>query len=365
MDFLSIKLAIKKTLYAIPNQVFQKIQGLNIEAGNINCDSTINTANINASIAHIHDLDSKILSVNINGVPNIVQNNAIAAIGEAACAQSPGAVAIGRYTIVSANADDAIAIGNEAAAGAPGALALSPNASAVAQNAVAIGHGAGANGPEAMALGCGAEADLDYAVAVGHNAQASAIDAIAAGAGASAGGDNSAALGWNAGAYGAGAVAAGHNAMSCGMDSVAIGAGAGAYGDRSNAFGCNNSALAGGSMVLGNGFDENNQLANNTPDALVMAARASAPLIAMLPASQSGGRGKFGVGVDPDDARFASISDGGAIVAGDLYHAGGSAGFFGAAPVAQPAAITGATTDERLNDLIAKLTSLGLLAPPA
>lgn len=45
-----------------------------------------------------------------------------------------------------------------------------------------------------------------------------------------------------------------------------------------------------------------------------------------------------------------------------LKHTGALAGFFGATPVPRPAAITGATTDDKLNDLIAKLQALGLIS---
>jgi len=111
------------------------------------------------------------------------------AIGNGATVTAPAAaeaagIAIGVGSVVEADSDDGIALGNTATAGDDLAIAIGAFSDATAAAAIAIGGdgttGAQASGIDSIALGVG-NASADRAISLGADSAASAADAVAVG----------------------------------------------------------------------------------------------------------------------------------------------------------------------------------------
>jgi hypothetical protein len=136
-----------------------------------------------------------------------------------------------------------------------------------------------------------------YSFAAGLNSQASGSSSVSAGQYAVSSGSSSASIGYNTVASGNYSIAMGFYTSASGFYSTALGANANASGDGS--FAAGKWVTAGpnaNTFAIGKGFDNANQMTNNTADSLGIGFNSTVPTFFVGSASGVGTYGKVGIG---------------------------------------------------------------------
>jgi len=172
------------------------------------------------------------------------------AIGANPVVNGVGGIGIGTFARVLENANNSIAIGNQAKTEAATAMAFGQSANAKGESSISIGTSSKAEAATSVALGHTADAIGQSAIAIGTAAQAQTT-AIALGHGSDASGESGIAIGTNAAATTT-AMAFGHGSSATAESSTAIGTNASATAVHSVAIGTGSVANAANTVSVGN-----------------------------------------------------------------------------------------------------------------
>ena len=219
-------------------------------------------------------------------------------IGKDVTADGNNAIAIGIGSGASGNSS--IAIGEGAGAADVSGVAVGHGATAETKDGSAFGHGATASGTQGTAIGSDTEASATHATAVGNASEATSTSAAAIGDAAKAHGADSFAAGYDSTAEGGSSVAIGEQAKALQGSDIAVGAGSKADGGNATAVGAGSKASESDSTALGTASEA------SADDALAAGsgAKATAEKAVAL-----GGGGE-------EDAAFATAEDAIAIGSG-------------------------------------------------
>jgi len=219
-------------------------------------------------------------------------------IGKDVTADGNNAIAIGMGS--GAKGNSSIAIGEGAGAAEVSGVAVGHGATAETKDGSAFGHGATASGTQGTAIGSDTEASATHATAVGNASEATSTSAAAIGDAAKAHGADSFAAGYDSTAEGGSSVAIGEQAKAMQGSDIAVGAGSKADGGNATAVGAGSKASESDSTALGTASEA------SADDALAAGSGAKATA---EKAVAVGGGGE-------EDAAFATAEDAIAIGSG-------------------------------------------------